>query len=68
MVIYWYDSYEICHFYVSNEDLYDVFSGKLDDFPSCNLTVIYESFYGFKLFDFGKDPTQEKMSECLIEK
>ena len=60
IVIYWYDSYEICHFYVSNEDLYDVFSGKLDDFPSCNLRVTYESFYGFKLFDFGNDPTQEK--------
>ena len=32
------------------------FYGNLYHFPSNNLRVIYESFYGFQLFDFGKVP------------
>ena len=31
-------------------------SGNLYGLPNSYLRVIYESFYGFKLFDFGKVP------------
>ena len=46
------------------------FSGYLNDFPSNNLRVMYESFYGFQLFDFGKVPknfSQKMISYQNIE-